>query len=278
MSDAAVRCAKMAQSMRAEMLYLTKYSNDTVHWGGSFSCAEILAVLYSEILNCTDRNLADTEKDKFLLSKGHAAVGLYTAMHQVGLLTDEQMRSYQKDGSSLSELLEYKPELGFETSGGSLGINLSYGVGLALLAKRKKYGYKVYVEVGDGEIDEGSVWEAVMAASQYKLDNIVLIIDFNMLQSDGNTNDIMSWENLQNRLEAFGWNTISIDGHDCEQLLDAFRNHFVMNKPLAVIANTIKGKGVSFMENNYQWHDRILSGKDLELARKEVGQDAEYGY
>lgn len=276
--EKAKRCQEMAQRMRAEMLYLTKYGNDTMHWGGSFSSAELFAVLYAEILNVKERDSDETKKDKFLLSKGHAALGLYTAMHQVGLLSDEQMKTYQQNGSYLSELMEANPELGFETSGGSLGINPSYAVGIALLAKKKGYSYRTYVEVGDGEIDEGAVWEAIMAASQYELDNLILIIDANTVQSDGETKDIMSWENLEGRLKAFGWNTVSVDGHDCEQLLEAFSTHFVKNKPLAVIANTVKGKGVSFMENNYLWHDRVLKGEELEKAREEVGRNVDFGF
>lgn len=278
MGEIAEKCSTMAQKMRAEMLYLAGCTLDKMHWGGSFSSVEIFAVLYSMILNVTDQSLADTKKDKFILSKGHAALGLYTAMHQVGLLTDKQMRTFQCDGSRISEILEADPKLGFESSGGSLGINPSYAVGLALLAKKEGYGYKTYVEVGDGEMDEGAVWEAIMAASQFELDNLILIIDANTVQSDGFTKNIMSWENLENRLKAFGWNTVSVNGHDCEQLIDAFTNHFVKNRPLAVIANTVKGKGVSFMENNYIWHDRLLRGEELEQARKEVGCDEESGF
>ncbi len=278
MNERAQRCKELAQKARAEMLYLTKYANSTMHWGGSFSSVEIFSVLYSEILNCREETLDFSCKDKFLLSKGHAALGLYTVMHQVGLLTDEQMRSYQQDGSYISELMEARPELGFETSGGSLGINLSYAVGLALLAKRKNYTYKTYIEVGDGEIDEGAVWEAIMAASQYKLDNLVLIVDANTVQSDGFTKDIMSWANLDERLNSFGWYVRSIDGHDCEQLLFAFERPHVIEKPLAIIANTIKGKGVSFMENNYLWHDRIMSRDELEIAREEVNVNVDFEY
>lgn len=274
--ELAEQCADIANKMRAEMLYLTKYSNDTMHWGGAFSSAEIFAVLYHAILN--NKNLSDTERDKFLLSKGHAALGVYTAMHQTGLLSDEQICTYQQDGSYISELMMYKPEWGFEASGGSLGITPAYGVGLALLAKKKGYSYKTYVEVGDGEMDEGSVWESIMAASQYELDNLILIIDANTIQSDGSTKDIMSWDNMGNRLISFGWNIVSVDGHNCEQLLKAFTDDYDEKKPLAVIANTVKGKGVSFMENNYLWHDKRLYGKELEQAEKEVDCDVEFGF
>lgn len=267
---AAFECQKMANRMRKKMIELTEIANDTMHWGGSFSSAEIFSVLYREILNCKNDNLKFNERDKFLLSKGHAALGLYVTLNLMGMLSDELLMTYQKNGSPISELMIANDELGFETSGGSLGINPSYAVGLALLAKRKGYTYKTYVEVGDGEIDEGAVWEAIMSASQYELDNLILIIDANTVQSDGKTKDIMSWENLYARLESFGWNPVSVDGHNCEQLLDAFINHNIYNKPKAIIANTVKGKGVSFFENNYLWHDKILRGAELELAKKEV--------
>lgn len=270
MCNVALNCQIMANQMRRKMIELTNIANDTMHWGGSFSSAEIFAVLYNEVLNCQNTNLHFEEKDKFILSKGHAALGLYVALNQVGLLSDELLMKYQQNGSPISELMIANDELGFETSGGSLGINPSYAVGLALLAKRKGYNYKTYVEVGDGEIDEGAVWEAIMASSQYKLDNLTLIIDANTVQSDGLTADIMSWEDLEARLKSFGWNTICVDGHNCEQLLDAFNNHHLLDSPKAIIANTVKGKGVSFFENNYLWHDRILRGSELELARKEV--------
>lgn len=270
MDNIAINCQNMANQMRKKMIDLASITNDTIHWGGSFSSAEIFAVLYSEILNCKNKNLCFEEKDKFLLSKGHAALGLYVALNQVGLLSNELLMTYQQNGSPISELMAANNELDFETSGGSLGINPSYAVGLALLAKRKGYKYKTYVEVGDGEIDEGAVWEAIMASSQYKLDNLTLIIDANTIQSDGKTKDIMSWENLEARLESFGWNTISVDGHNCKQLLDAFINHNIIDSPKAVIANTVKGKGISFFENNYLWHDKILRGTELELARKEI--------
>ena len=266
----AQKCQQMAKDMRLQMLDMAKYANDTMHCGGSFSSAEIFEVLYSEILNCKNKNLDITQKDKFILSKGHAALGLYTVMNQVGLLSDELISTYQQDGSDISELLEVNKALGFETSGGSLGINPSYAAGMALLAKRKGYSYKVYVEVGDGEIDEGSVWEAIMFASQNKLDNLTLIIDANTIQSDGKTDDIISWKNLKAHLESFGWNTLSINGHNCEELLDAFKNHNIPDKPKAIIANTVKGKGVSFMENIYFWHDRVIKEDELEIARREI--------
>lgn len=270
MRERAAECQRLADRIRLKMLDMARHVNDTMHWGGSFSCAEIYSVLYREYLNVKNGDKTFETKDKFLLSKGHAALGAYAAMNLLGMLSDDWIAKYQQDGSPISELMEYNEELGFETSGGSLGINPAYGVGLALLARKKGYDYKTVLVAGDGEMDEGSVWEAVMAASQYQLDNLTLIVDANAIQSDGFTRDIMPWENLRERLEAFGWNAISVDGHSCEELIDALENHFAEGKPKAVIANTIKGKGVSFFENNYLWHDKVLKGEELAAARKEV--------
>lgn len=278
MPEEAGVCQHIADLMRIEMVELAEIATDTMHWGGSFSSAEIFAVLYHSVLNCRKKDIPAAEKDKFLLSKGHAALGVYAAMHQVGLIKNEIMKTYQQDGSPLSELMTANAEMGFETSGGSLGINPSYAVGLALLAKRKGYSYRTFVETGDGEMDEGAVWEAVMAAAQFQLDNLTLIVDANTIQSDGNTKDIMSWENLEARLESFGWNVVSVDGHNCVQLLDAFHGHHTAGKPKAVIANTVKGKGVSFFENDYLWHDKILRGEEFLRAREEVAVHAENGF
>lgn len=270
MKEQAAECQKLANRMRMDMVEIAGRVKKTMHWGGSLSSAEIFAVLYKEVLNVTDAALNATEKDKFLLSKGHAALGVYTAMHQVGLLSDEQLNTYQENGSDLSELIEYNRNLGFEFSGGSLGIGLSYGVGLALLAKRKAYSYHTYVEVGDGELDEGAVWEAIMSAGDYQVDNLTMIIDLNGGQSDGKTRHIVSEQNLKKRLESFGWKVTIVDGHNCEELLKAFFQKERDGSPKVVIASTVKGKGISFMENNFEWHDRLLKGEELELARKEV--------
>lgn len=269
MNEEVMKCEKMAKNMRLKMLSMAEAVQDAVHWGGSFSCAEVLAVLYGDVLNVTTEDRFE-KRDKFLLSKGHAALCAYAAMYYAGMLKEEQISLYRQDGSPISELMEANDGLCFETSGGSLGINPSYAVGQALLAKKKGYSYRTFVMTGDGEMDEGSVWEAVMAASQYKLDNLIMVIDANTVQADGYTKEILSWENLKERLESFGWNVCSIDGHNCRELLLAFHEYDRKDKPKAVIANTVKGKGVSFFENNYLWHDNILKGNYLERAKREV--------
>ncbi|MCI9258194.1 transketolase [Acutalibacter sp.] len=269
MDDSVKHCEEIAAAMRKDIIELADVLEGKAgHWGGALSCVEILAVLFGEVMNLKTTDFA--QKDKFLLSKGHASMALYTAMVETGLLNRELLQTYQKDGSRLSDLAVADSELGVECSGGSLGINLSMGAGLALLAKRKGYPYHTYVLVGDGELDEGSVWEAIMFASQQKLNNLVLIVDANGLQSDGSTKDILSWEHLADRLTAFGWETIETNGHDCREMLSIWENRYAGHLPRAIIAHTVKGKGISFMENDHTWHDRALSRDFLKQAKQEA--------
>ncbi|MGN0605348.1 MAG: thiamine pyrophosphate-dependent enzyme [Oscillospiraceae bacterium] len=264
-------CKNISIAMRKQMLSMSKIAVDEIHWGGCFSTVEIAAVLFNNILNCKNCENNFKTKDKFILSKGHAGLAIYTAMYNVGLIAEETLMTYQKDGSHISELMVSDEKLGFEMSGGSLGLGPSYAVGLAQLAKVKNYNYRTFVEVGDGELDEGSVWEAVMLAGQLKLSNLCLIVDANTLQSDGFTKDIISWENILLNFESFGWYAVAVDGHDCEALLNAFYDGFNHGKPFALIANTIKGKGVSFFENNYIYHDKVLTKTELSKAASELG-------
>lgn len=269
MDNRAKRCEGIAAAMRKDIIGLADVLNGKPgHWGGALSCVEILAVLYGEIMNVKTDDFA--LKDKFLLSKGHASMALYTAMVETGLLDRALLQTYQEDGSALGDSVAMNPELGFETSGGSLGINLSMGTGLALLAKKKRYLYHTYVLVGDGEMDEGSVWEAIMLAAHMKLNNMTLLIDANGLQYDGRVEDILSLEKLPEKLRAFGWKVTEADGHICEELLSALQQQ-TGERPHAMIAHTVKGKGISFMEGDYTWHDHVLAKDELLQARKEVG-------
>lgn len=265
-----LKLKQIAKDVRLKILAMSQIAKDTVHFGGSFSATEIFTVLFEKYLNTYKGSFDFGKEDKFLLSKGHAAPGIYALLNVMGIIPDDVLHTYQLDGSEISELLYANPKYKFTTSGGSLGTSLSYGVGLALLAKKKKYTYKTVVLLGDGEIDEGSVWEAIMSASQYGLDNLTIIIDANTVQSDGFTKDIMSWENLQQRLESFGCYVLNIDGHDISQIYQALTETGNAGQPKAIIANTVKGKGVSFMENNYLWHDKVIGKKEFEIARKEL--------
>ena len=266
-------CVELSARIRKTMLKFVDTCRFGTHWGGSLSEVEILAVLYSSIMNCKMKKLDYTQNDKFILSKGHGSIGLYAALAEIGLLCKSQIDSFQNNGSRLSELVIYDEELHIEHSGGSLGLGLSMGVGMALSAKLKNYSYNTYVLVGDGELNEGSVWEAIMSAPRFKLNNLFLIVDNNGLQYEDKFNDIVSI-NISDALTSFGWEVMKVDGHSCEELLNAFESYSINEKPKALIAKTVKGKGISIMENVPIWHHYALDKDFLALARKEVGADA----
>ena len=251
----------LANRARMDLVRRTENMKETIHWGSAFSLMEIVSVLFSGVLN---------DDDKFFLSKGHGAPGVYAIMHQMGTLSDEDWESYRQDGSPISELMEYNPEYGFNISGGSLGLSPAYACGMGLLWKKQNRKDHIYVLVGDGEMDEGSVWEAIISIAHYHLENITLIVDANKLQLDGNTADIMNIQNLRKSFEDFGWTAYETDGHDCESLLEIFSKGSVNGKPTAVICDTIKGKGISFMEGDSTWHDRAMTKNEYQRAWEEV--------
>lgn len=241
------------------MVYQAKAS----HIGGALSMVDILSVLYSSILNY-DSSIPDWElRDRFILSKGHSCVSFYSTLALCGFFPLEELDEYGKDGSRLlSHTTHYVP--GVELSAGSLGHGLPVGCGIALAAKRKKVSYRTYVLVGDGEMDEGSNWEALLFAAHFGLDNLCLIIDYNKIQSLGATNDVLKLEPLKTKLEAFNLNVIQIDGHDHQALFNAFKSiESLKGKPSVIIADTIKGKGVSFMENQLLWHYKSLMRNNI---------------
>ena len=248
------------------MVYQAKAS----HIGGALSMVDILSVLYSSILNY-DSSIPDWElRDRFILSKGHSCFSFYSTLALCGFFPLEELDEYGKDGSRLlSHTTHYVP--GVELSAGSLGHGLPVGCGIALAAKRKKVSYRTYVLVGDGEMDEGSNWEALLFAAHFGLDNLCLIIDYNKIQSLGATNDVLKLEPLKTKLEAFNLNVIQIDGHDHQALFNAFKSiESLKGKPSVIIADTIKGKGVSFMENQLLWHYKSPNEEQYNQAIKEI--------
>ena len=242
------------------------------HIGGALSMADILAVLYTDILKYDPQNPAWDGRDRFILSKGHACVSLYAALALKGFFPTEQLTTYGKNGSKLlCHISHHVP--GVEFSAGSLGHGLPFAVGIALAAKRKHKDFRSFVVVGDGEMDEGSNWEALMFAGHHHLNNLCTIIDYNKIQSLGTTEEVMTLEPLADKLKAFNCRVINIDGHNHTELLTAFRQFEVEpGQPTVIIANTIKGKGVSYMENNLAWHYKSPNDEQLKTAMEEIGQ------
>ncbi len=239
------------------------------HFGGSLSAVEILAAFYGGVMTFDPENPTDEKRDRLIFSKGHGVMAQYAALKQIGLLTEEQLLTYKKTDSVISAHPSMNPALGIEFSSGSLGQGLSQGIGVALALRRKKNkSSRVFVILGDGECDEGSIWEAAMAAANYKLGNLVAVVDKNGLQYDGDTERVLALDDLAAKWRAFGWETVSVDGHDVSALAAAFGTK--SDKPLVVIANTVKGKGVSFMENAAQWHHSILTQKLYDQAMEEL--------
>ena len=243
------------------------------HPGGSLSGADILTVLYKKCLNIPTNweNAINFEKrDRFILSKGHASPLLYAILAEQGVIQEKELFSFRKINSKLQGHPSKGYLAGIEASTGSLGQGLSLGCGIALGLKLDKNPAKVIVYLGDGELQEGSCWEAFMQAAHRSLNNLIAIIDRNKLQIDGCTEDVMALGDVADKIKAFGWDTIEIDGHDYTKIYEAYQKAKTSTRPFAIIANTIKGKGVSFMENQAGWHGKAPNNEQLELALKEL--------
>ena len=264
---------RMAREMRKKILQASFACNTSAHLGGGLSIVDILATLYGAVLKYDTNNPGWQDRDRFILSKGHGALGLYSALSEAGFISDSVFASFQTNESDLTGHPVMNIPLGIESSNGSLGHGLALAIGLAIAARKKNMTHNIYVLLGNGECNEGSVWEGVMAASQFRLDNLIAIVDNNHYQSDGESERIMNIGDFTRKWESFGWNAISVDGHDIKQLYDGFSNHDSTGRPKAVIANTIKGKGVSFMENNNDWHHNRLTKINFEKALQEMGDE-----
>lgn len=264
---------EFANQLRLDMLNMALRSGSNgAHLGGSLSSAEVLTVLFNRILKHDPKNPSWASRDRFILSKGHVSMAYYAALCRAGYFSEEELLSFNSDGSQLLTHSLVNQEKGIEISSGSLGWGLSIGIGCALSAQRKNESWRTYVLLGDGECNEGAVWEAFMAAARMKLNNLTAIIDCNGMQLDG-VNAVMPPDKHQAMLDACGWEAVVVDGHDVthlEEILAAKPEH----KPYVVIAKTIKGKGVSFMENNADWHHGRITAEQFETAVKEVKCDA----
>lgn len=241
------------------------------HIGGSFSCIEIFSVLYGGILNYDVLNPTWNERDRFIPSKTHCVLSNFPTLVKAGYLKEEDLSSFHKDGGLLAGH-PWNVEIGLEFAGGSLGMGIGVAVGIALNAKRFGKEYKTYVLLGDGESNEGSVWEAFMSASQYKLDNLVVIIDYDNMQFDGRNDSIMSLAPLTDKLVAFGFETVEVNGHDIEALWNALTTEHV-NKPLAIVAKTLKAHGVPSLEDTAESHYASLTDEDYEHLIKSFEEE-----
>ena len=248
------------------------HSAGSGHPGGSLSAADIIAALYFGEMNVDPKNPKMENRDKFILSKGHAAPAQYAALAVKGFFPNEDLLSLRKMGSRLQGHPDYKKVPGIEMSTGSLGQGFAVSGGMAMANKLDKKEGRVYVVLGDGELQEGLVWEAAMSIAHYKLDNLVAIIDWNGLQIDGANDDVMTVKPIDKKFSAFGWNVINIDGHDYKQITEAFASaRGCKGKPTVIVAATCKGKGVSFMENNAVWHGKAPNDEEAKQAVLELG-------
>ena len=247
------------------------YSGATVHVGCAFSIVELLAVLYRKHLRLDNSNPNAPDRDYMVLSKGHGVMAQYACLQEVGYLSANDIDRYFKDGTRLKGLADAHIP-GVEVTAGSLGHGLSVGTGLALAAKLNKTDQKCFALVGDGEINEGAIWEAALFAAHFKLDNLIVIVDVNGFQAMGTTDDVMALGNIEAKFAAFGFDAVSIDGHD-EAAVDAaytHATHSTNGKPKAIIATTVKGKGVSFMEHDNRWHYTRLTADTHAAAIAEL--------
>ena len=238
------------------------------HVSGSLSCVEIYAVLYGAILNYDIKDPLWNDRDRFIAGKEHARLAEYPTRAEMGFYPTDVLESYeQNDGLLVGHQL--KKELGVEYGSMSLGMEMSFAVGKALIAKQTEQAYRIYCLLGDAECEEGPVWESFIAAAHYKLDNLTVIIDRNYMSVDGNTEQLMAQLDMQRKMEAFGWESITVDGHDIHQLIEALK-YRPEGKPYAVIAQTTKGKGVSFIENNKSWHQAVMNENQYQQAIAEI--------
>lgn len=241
------------------------------HPGGSLSCADVLTYLYMHRMNVDPANPKDPSRDRMVLSKGHSAPALYSVLAMRGFFPVEDLKTLRKIDSIMQGHPDSKKIPGVDASTGSLGQGISVACGMALSAKISCDPYRVYAMLGDGELEEGEVWEAAMFASHYKLDNLVAIVDNNNLQIDGKISDVMSPYPIDEKFEAFGWHVINIDGHDFNRIERAFDEaETVVHKPTVIVLRTVKGRGVSFMENNVDWHGKAPNDEEYKIAMNDL--------
>ena len=247
------------------------YDAQSGHPGGSLSCLDVLTTLYFDIMKVDPKDPHNPDRDRFVMSKGHCSPAVYPVLALRGFFPVEDLKMFRSIDGHMSGHVEMKYNPGVDMSTGSLGQGISTAVGMALAGKVSGKSYRVYSILGDGEVAEGQVWEAMMAAAKYKLDNLCACVDVNGLQIDGATKDVMPTEPLDKKFESFGWHVIKIDGHDFEQIEAAYREaETVKGQPTMILAKTVKGKGVSYMENNVGFHGKAPNAEQWEIAKSEL--------
>ena len=262
--------AKMANEIRKGIVTAV-HSAKAGHPGGSLSAADIFTYLYFEEMNIDPENPDKPERDRFVLSKGHCTPALYPILSLRGFFPQEELKLFRSIEGHLSGHAEMRHVKGVDMSTGSLGQGLSAAVGMALAGRLDGRDYRVYALLGDGELAEGQVWEAAMSAAKYKLDNLCAFVDLNGLQIDGKTADVMPTAPVDKKFEAFNWNVLTVDGHDCAAVADALEQaKAAQGRPTVILARTVKGKGVSFMENNAGWHGKAPNDEQYEQAIAEL--------
>ena len=262
---------QFAKNLRRKVLDMAYYAGaNSSHFGGALSSAEIISYLYGHYMNFDKKNPLWEDRDRFILSKGHGCLSYYAALSEIGYIKNDDLKTFEKDNTDLLGHPVINKNKGIEFSNGSLGMGLSLGIGVALAGKKRNKKYRVFVVLGDGECNEGSVWEAAMSAPNFKLNNLTIIIDNNKFQQTGSNKEIMDTTNLKKKWESFGWDVFEINGHDLNEIDNFFSMTNSSEKPKALIANTVKGKGFSFSENNNDWHHSILSKKFYDQGLEEL--------
>ena len=262
--------SRISREIRGKLLEMS-HNAGTPHLGSALSVVDILVAAYWNVLRIDPKKPGDETRDRFILSKGHAATALYATLAMRGFFPKELLDSFAQEGSPLAEQPSPNCAPGVELATGSLGHGLPVGIGLALAARIRKMDYRVFVTMSDGECNEGSVWEAALFAPAQKLGRLTVVIDYNKWQATGRSNEIMALESLAAKWSAFGWKTSEVDGHDIEAITRELQPTGSSDKPTAIIAHTVKGKGISFMEDDNNWHYRVPKTEEVTAAKRELG-------
>ena len=260
----------LAKEMRARLVEMS-HNSGACHLAGCLSCVDVLVALYWEILRIDPENPKDPNRDRFIMSKGHAAQALYTTLAMREFCSEKDLEEFCQAGSKLTEHPSIGSLPGIEAATGSLGHGLGLGLGMAYAAKLRQLDYRTFVLLSDGECNEGSIWEAAMMAPQHGLDNLVAFIDFNKWQAIGRSTEVLALEPFADKWKAFGWMTQEIDGHNMDAVVSALKKAEDADRPAVIVAHTIKGKGVSFMEDDNNWHYRIPTAQEVQAAHQELG-------